>query len=67
MLPSYAELEISIKFPTCWDGVNAESATGEKCTMFKYIVYYTLLCCTAQHCTVLCCTVVMYYTVQGTT
>ena len=24
-----SELEINIKFPTCWDGVNIESASGD--------------------------------------
>lgn len=33
-LSACAELEINIKFPTCWDGINLESKDGE-----KHVVY----------------------------
>ena len=32
------ELEINIKFPTCWDGVNLEAKDGE-----EHVVYYISL------------------------
>ena len=54
----FSELELNIKFPTCWDGVNTESATGESAVIcsstLQYKVHYiTVLQYRVQHCVLL--------------
>ena len=50
----FSELELNLKFPTCWDGVNTESATGESVIFSTYITkYITVVQYRVQHCVLL--------------